>query len=307
MCLLRIKPALDKALENNQKIFDLTAETKIVIFSDLHRGIGNWADDFIHNHLIFSSALDYYYTRHFTYIELGDGDELYENRNLTDIVRAHGNIFRQMDRFHKDNRLCYIAGNHNLQMADEKWMQKALEEARMLIPDLFSDIHIYETAMLGEKIFLFHGHQGDFINDTFVPFGRFWVRHIWGPLQNIFGFRDPTSPAQQARKRSKVETGIIRWARHRHMVAIAGHTHRPMFLSLSKQQRLAGEMEEPYYFNSGCGTHPRYVTCIEIKETTIELIKWHIMADSHNDLRLKVMREPIRGCHADLDAVIAGL
>jgi predicted phosphodiesterase len=307
MCLLRIKPALDRAFDNNKKTFDLTPETKIVIFSDLHRGVGDWADDFMHNSLIFASALDYYYTPHFTYIELGDGDELYENRNLSDIARAHGNIFRQMDRFHKDNRLCYIAGNHNLQMRNKRWRKKELEDVQMLIPGLFSGIEIFETAMLGKKIFLFHGHQGDFINDTFIPFGRFWVRHIWGPLQNIFGLRDPTSPAQQVRKRNKVETGIIEWARERHMVAIAGHTHRPMFLSLSKQQRLAGEPEEPYYFNSGCGIHPRSVTCIEIKEMTIALIKWHITADSHNDMRLKVMREIIQGCQANLGDIIASL
>jgi hypothetical protein len=307
MCVLRIKSALDKALEDNKKKFDLSSETKVVIFSDLHRGVGDWADDFMHNSLIFSSALDYYNVQHFTYIELGDGDELYENRHLADIIRAHGNIFRQLDRFYKDNRLCYIAGNHNLQMTNERWRQKALAEGQLLIPNFFSGIEIFETAMLGEKIFLFHGHQGDFINDTFVPFGRFWVRHIWRPLQNIFGFRDPTSPAQRVKKRSKVETAIIEWARNRHMVTIAGHTHRSMFLSLSKQQRLAGELQEPYYFNSGCGIHPRYITCLEIKEMTIELIKWHIIADFSNDMRLKVMREPVKGCQADLNDVLAKL
>jgi len=307
MCFLRIKPALDKALENNKKKFDLTAETKIVIFSDLHRGVGDWADDFMHNSLIFSSALDYYYRNAFTYIELGDGDELYENRKLADIVRAHGNIFRHMDQFHKDDRLCYIVGNHNLQIGNKRWLDKALEEGQILIPDLFCGIEIFETALLGDKIFLFHGHQGDFINDSFIPFGRFWVRHIWRPLQNLVGFRDPTSPAQQVRKRNKVEKGIIEWARDNHMVAVAGHTHRPMFLSLSKQQRLVGEPEEPYYFNSGCGIHPRCVTCLEIRDMTIALIKWHIIADSHNDMRLKVTREPIPECKSGLNDVIARL
>lgn len=145
-------------LEKNEKIFDLTPDTKIVFFSDLHRGLGDWADDFRHNSLIFVNALDYCDRKDFTYIELGDGDELYENRHFADIVRAHENIFRLMDKFHKEKRMCYILGNHNMQMGKERWLEREMEEAHTHIAGLFKDIEIHETALIGDKIFLFHGH-----------------------------------------------------------------------------------------------------------------------------------------------------
>ena len=52
--------------------------SRIVIMSDCHRGQGNGADNFLPNSPIFQGALEYYYENGFTYIELGDGDELWD-------------------------------------------------------------------------------------------------------------------------------------------------------------------------------------------------------------------------------------
>jgi UDP-2,3-diacylglucosamine pyrophosphatase LpxH len=300
MPFLNIMKALDKAYKKNKKKIELTQETKAVIFSDLHRGVGDYADDFMHNHLVFANALDYYCKGKFIYIELGDGDELYENRKLVNIVRSYGNIFRLMNKFHEDTRLFYVLGNHNLQMGKKKWLDNALKEAQTNVPNLFQDIQIFESLMLGGKIFLVHGHQGDPINDQFASFGRFWVRNVWRPLQAAIGFKDPTSPAENVGKRNKVEEGILEWAQSNKMIVIAGHTHRPMFCSLSKQQQELGEEEKPYYFNCGSGVHPRCITCLEIQNMTLELIKWHIIADTEDKMRLKVKREPIEGCKKSL-------
>jgi len=165
MCLLNIKSALDKALVRNKKNIPLNRDTRLVIFSDLHRGVGDWADDFMHNSLLFVSALDHYFQQGFTYIELGDGDELYENLRLSDIAQVHGEVFRSLNAFHKKSRMIYIWGNHNKQFANKKWLARQLQRARSHIPDLFFDLEVYETALLGEKIFLFQGHQGAQIND----------------------------------------------------------------------------------------------------------------------------------------------
>ena len=48
-----------------------TADSRLVVFSDAHRGDGTGADDFAANSLIFKCALDYYLAAGFTLIELG--------------------------------------------------------------------------------------------------------------------------------------------------------------------------------------------------------------------------------------------
>jgi len=54
-------------------------DSRFVLFSDAHRGDGSGADDFAANSLIFKCALDHYLAQGFTLIELGDGEELWEN------------------------------------------------------------------------------------------------------------------------------------------------------------------------------------------------------------------------------------
>lgn len=66
-------------------VLALTPHSRIVLFSDCHRGTGNSNDNFLKNQHLYFAALRYYYSAGFTYIELGDGDELWENRNLAAI------------------------------------------------------------------------------------------------------------------------------------------------------------------------------------------------------------------------------
>ena len=66
---------------------------KIVLMSDCHRGTGDWSDTFLKNQNIYFSALMNYYEKGYTYIELGDGDELWENKRMKDISEIHNNVF----------------------------------------------------------------------------------------------------------------------------------------------------------------------------------------------------------------------
>lgn len=60
----------------NAKRICFNADSKFVFFSDSHRGNNGFADDFTRNRNMFKHALEHYYENDFTYIELGDGDEL---------------------------------------------------------------------------------------------------------------------------------------------------------------------------------------------------------------------------------------
>ena len=85
---------IDKALASAKEI-NQEEHPRIVVFSDCHRGNGTWNDSFLNNKTLFQAALGYYRENDFTYIELGDGDELWENRKFSDIEEIHADIFQQ--------------------------------------------------------------------------------------------------------------------------------------------------------------------------------------------------------------------
>lgn len=308
MCI-SVNRALAKAWRNPGVKIPLDPESKLVIFSDLHRGVGDGADDFFHNRIIFGYALYYYFQNNFTYIELGDGDELYENKRFVDIVKVHGDIFTILNSFHREKRFYYVAGNHNMQMGSQRWLKRALSRARAHIPGLFDGLQVHRSLRLGERIFMVHGQQGDGMSDdSLAAVGRFWVRLIWKPLQAVAGFRDPTRASENEKKRNKLEAATFGWAKENGLMVIAGHTHRPMFSSLSKQDRLSSiKKEEPYYFNCGSGVHPRCVTGLEIQDMVIRLVKWYILADPEKEGCLRVDRQVISGCERRLDEIFGGI
>jgi len=82
---------LHKALKGASTL-PLTPFSKYILFSDCHRGDGSSNDNFLKNQTLFLAALRYYYNTSFTYIELGDGDELWENKNMKPILEIHNDI-----------------------------------------------------------------------------------------------------------------------------------------------------------------------------------------------------------------------
>jgi predicted phosphodiesterase len=264
---------LTEVFESAEEIpFDDTS--KFILFSDCHRGDNSWADDFAHNQQLFFHALEHYYANGFTYIEVGDGDELWENKQFENIRRAHSDSFWLMRKFYTDDRLYLIYGNHDIERRNPNRVKETLfryyDDRTAEIQPLFENIKVHEGLILrhsgtGDGVFMLHGHQTDPISDRWWRFSRFVVRHFWRHLQ-ILGVKDPTSPAQNYKKRSEVEQRLINWSMTRRHVFIAGHTHRPRF----------PEKGDAPYFNTGCCVHPRCITGIEIESGKIALIKWSI-------------------------------
>lgn len=248
--------------------------SKIILMSDCHRSDGTWSDDFSKNQNVYFVALNYYLDNGYTYIEIGDGDELWENKNPTDIIREHMDVFWIMAKFYRLNRLYLVYGNHdmckkNCDLMRKKYYNYYDKEKKENIP-LFDGIKVYEGILLrnkerGYKIFLTHGHQVDFLNYQLWFISRFLVRYIWRNLE-LFGLEDPTSAAKNYHKKNKIEKRIIDWSDKNNQMIISGHTHRPVFPS----------KKEPHYFNTGCCVFPRCITGIEIDKGNISLIKWSI-------------------------------
>lgn len=275
----------------SSEVLPFDNNSKIVLMSDCHRGDGNWNDNFLNNQNLFFAALTYYYKQRFTYIELGDGDELWENRSMNQIICMHSDVFVLMSKFYEEGRLYMLYGNHDIvkrsrQFAISK-MDCYFNEISRKKTHLFPGIIFYEGLILqdrttGNKIFLTHGHQGDVFNENFWKVARFLSRYLWKPLE-LVGFHDPTRAATNYQKKERDEIRFIKWSQKEKQILITGHTHRPMFPKVG----------EHLYFNDGSCVHPRCITAIEIARGTITLAKWAI--DTKSDRSLYVGREVLEG------------
>lgn len=267
----------------------LTYSSRYVLFSDCHRGCANSNDNFLKNQNLYFSALQYYYQNRFTYIELGDGDELWENRKIEQIIEVHSNVFWLLTKFAQQNRLYLLYGNHDMVKKKGNYSNCHCSsyfctESQQMQP-LFPNLPYYGGVILedssGLRIYLTHGHQADLLNSVFWRLSRFLVRYVWKPLEHI-GFLDPTSAAKNNHRKNLTEKRLSSWAEKNQQILITGHTHRP---------RLDGT--DSFYFNTGSCVHPRCITCIEIQNRSLTLCKWTI--NTRADRTLYVAREVLAG------------
>ncbi len=92
--------------------FDANTD-KFIILSDQHKGARDGADIFAHAEKNYLAALAYYDKNHFFYINLGDGEELWENLLVT--VKQHNKAtFGAEKKFLLRKSFIKIFGNHDL-------------------------------------------------------------------------------------------------------------------------------------------------------------------------------------------------
>ena len=260
---------IDKAL-HSAPVISTEDHPKLVLFSDCHRGNGTWSDSFLNNKTIYEAALGYYFERGFTYIELGDGDELWENRSFADIEEIHSDIFKLLEKFRNTGRMYMLWGNHDRIKSHRNCKSASLPPS--------SEALIIQCSGAGGSIRynLIHGHQADFLNNQLWKLARWLVRYIWKPLE-LAGIKDPTSAARNYSKGKLIEKRMADWAELNHTHLITGHTHRPT-LSHNK-----GDWS---YANTGSCVHPSTITCLEIDTGTISLIKWAACADDNQYIHI---------------------
>lgn len=265
--------------------------SKFVFFSDVHRGDDSLSDEFGRNRHIYFHALNYYYQNDFTYVEVGDGDEMWEHPIYDHIRSAHVSVFDMLKKFHKSNRMLMLFGNHNMQLKDPKYVETHLyrtyDEYSEEEEDLFPNLIVHEALILthrdtGQEIFVVHGHQGDLINDQLWRISYFIIRYFWR-FMHVMGVKYAASPARNRTKRHKIEKNYNKWNQLHDIMIICGHTHRPRFPSA----------DEPAYFNTGCCMHPRGITCLELMYGKIMLVSWNM--HSKKDGTVYIKRTLIKG------------
>lgn len=280
-CNTRLTETFEKAI-----VLPLDSKSKYILFSDCHRGNGKANDNFLKNEFLYLAALQHYYRNGFTYLELGDGDELWENRSMKQIKEVHKHSFEMLAKFFKEKRFYAIYGNHDMVKKETVFSKKYFDDyycdkvlgSQPLCPDIcfYSGI-ILKDSLNKKDIYLTHGHQASIMNSTFWKINRFLVRYIWKNLE-LIGVPDPTSAARNNTKKEETEKLLLEWAKKMKVILITGHTHRPM----------AGSKKSPY-FNTGSCIHPSGITGIEIEKRYITVVKWYL--GTHRDQSVYVKRE----------------
>lgn len=282
---------------------------KFIIFSDQHKGAKDGADDFAMAEPNYLAALEYYNNSNFSFISLGDNEELWEN-TLWQVKKHNTATFEAEKKFIDRKAFIKIFGNHDLFWQNDPWATDQLKSIYR------AEVKIYEGIILpviiGDKtmnIFCTHGHQGDAQSDG-NWFSKFFVARIWGPLQGYLRI-NPNTPAYNNEEKTLHNDIMYKWsAQFNDILLITGHTHQPVFESLTLLEKLYWQMQiakrhnkneeieklqseiwkrekefssvsvdyltmKPSYFNSGCCCFSDGdITGLEIENGYIRLIKW---------------------------------
>lgn len=316
--LERVHAALTKLYEDSKKnpgkkVLVMNADAgdaKFIIFSDQHKGAKNGSDDFMVCEPNYLAALEYYYTENFHFISLGDEEELWENM-LGPVKTNNKASIALQKKFLQQQHYTKVYGNH-----DTFWNNDPF--AGVQLKSMYDEaVKIYEGVVLQLKkgtetvtIFLTHGHQGDGQSDS-NWFSAWFVGRVWAPLQTYLNL-NPNIPSASDELKTAHNLFMYQWSEKEHNpVLITGHTHQPVFASLTHLESLYKKLAaarknddallieklnkevhfkqeefdfvtgnyakmKPYYFNSGCCCFfDGDITGIEISSGMIRLIKWN--------------------------------
>ncbi|MCL2704866.1 MAG: metallophosphoesterase family protein [Spirochaetaceae bacterium] len=223
-----IEKYLDSLLTNSQKL-KIDSKSKIVIFSDLHIGRRNRKDDFLHNSSMFMHLLEHFYLpRGYTLVLNGDIEELQRN-SFYKIKEKWSDLYALFDKFESEGNFYKIIGNHDMELF--KYRNNNTDTGNYLHEAMILDFE-------GNSILIFHGHQATMSFILTSKFVKFGLKYIAQPLGIKNFTRSYNSP-----KIHKLEQFIYEFSSQRKIISIVGHTHRPLFESLSEVDLLRYKIE----------------------------------------------------------------
>lgn len=205
---------------------ELKAESRYVFLSDMHLGDGGKRDDLERNRsLVLDSLSRWYLEKEYTLVLNGDIEDVHKFK-LRDIHAAWPEFFSLLDAFAAQGKLRKIVGNHDLALLREQDYPYPLS-------------HGLSLSWNGKRIIVFHGHQASrfFVHYDYVS--HFVVRYLAKPLR----IRN-TSISEDFKYRYKTEKRIYKASKKLGLISITGHTHRPLFESLSKYESLRWAIEK---------------------------------------------------------------
>lgn len=206
----------------------LHKKDKWVIFSDLHMGDGGSTDDFKSNSHLFTTALkDYYLQRNFRLFLNGDVEEL-QRSSLKKVINKWREVYDLFDQFHLQTKLIKTIGNHDLELSLKKDY-----------PFPYKTVDGYKLLWKDNPIFLFHGHQASKKYQKHNELIGFTLKYFANPL----GIKS-YSVSHDSKKQYNIEKRVYHYSAFKNWVSVIGHTHRPLFESLHKVERLKFKIEQ---------------------------------------------------------------
>lgn len=279
------------------------ADLRLILFSDLHKGQRDDADDFQQCEPTYLVALAHYWQEGFELGLVGDVEELWECWPGP-VIRAYNGVLTQEQRFAEasgPSRYLRFVGNHDDLWYNQSQVQRHLGTylaGRPVMEGLRILVHQHGQP-LGE-LFMVHGHQGTLDSDRFARISALAVRFIWRPIQRLLNVKTST-PSNNFELRQEHELAMYRYAESRPgLVLMAGHTHHPVWEGLGLEQALAEAEAEgaappvdptwlseqiagaatlpgrkPCYFNTGCCSFSDgSLTGIELADGEVRLVRW---------------------------------
>lgn len=209
----------------NAPALRLAPDQRLLVLSDLHMGDGSRADDLSRNEGLLLDALErWYLPRGYALVLNGDVEEL--QRFSSDAIRRRwSRLYGLFDRFKAAGGLYKIVGNHD----------EDLRFVRDHPYELLDSLRV-ETGTL--SFLVYHGHQSSRVYSRYNGLIRAALRYLLKPL----GIRNISS-ARSPRKRFAVERRAYSFSIRSGVVSVIGHTHRPMFESLSRFDYIKFEIE----------------------------------------------------------------
>ena len=194
---------------------------RFVILSDLHMGNGGSRDDFRKNGNTVSEVLwNHYYRQGYHLVLNGDIEEL-QKFQLPRIQESWSSLYSIFDSFHSENRMTKLFGNHDLLLAD---------------PPEDYPYPVHESMEICNdrgSLLVYHGHQFSNFLMRYEKLCRYVLKYIAYPLGIMNYSKSPAS-----RKKLKTEIQAYQASCQSGLISIIGHTHRPLFESLSKSDSL---------------------------------------------------------------------
>jgi predicted phosphodiesterase len=219
----------------------LTDEDRIVIFSDLHMGNGSRNDDFVPNGDLFASVLSRYYAEQGYHLILNGDVEDLQRFSMRAIVRRWPDVYHALRDVSEAGGITRIVGNHDIDLLEGGPAVGPIAMAgHETWPETYTEPILEGLRLMHRsgELFLFHGHQTSRWYEKHNNIVRLLLRYLANPL-HIGNY----TVAADSRKRFRTERRVYEFATHHKLMAVIGHTHRPLFESMSKSDSLQFEIE----------------------------------------------------------------